>query len=138
MTPHHVTLLRNWRVTLSFSLVIMTVRFHRESPVLHQPSDITVIQPQPDYLCVCVCVEKEMGWGVQGAAQTGFAQQIACQCPIWKNFHLTRGHVISSKPRHVSSCLSSAASPTSCRVQIIKKKSVSTAVTVPPVLKRPT
>lgn len=84
-----MTLLCNWRATLSFSLlVIVTMRFCRESPALHQPSDITVIQPQqPDHLSVCVCVcLKGDGLGSAGSSSDCFAQQIACQCSIWKKF----------------------------------------------------
>lgn len=87
----------------------MTVRFRRESPALHQPGGVTGIQLPPDHLfvcaCACVCVEKERGWGVQGAAQEWFAQQIACQCPIWEKFPRNCSHVTSSELRHVSRSL---------------------------------
>lgn len=35
--------------------------------------------------------------GSAGSSSDWFAQHIACQCPIWKNFHLPCSHVISSR-----------------------------------------
>lgn len=60
-------------------------------------SDITDIQHQQDHLALCVCVcEKGKGRENGGSSSDRLAQQIACQCLIWKFFQAS--HVLFHKP----------------------------------------
>lgn len=60
----------------------MTLCFQRGLPALHQPCDITAIQVQRDHLRVRKRKKAENA----GNSSERLAQQIACQCLIWKHF----------------------------------------------------
>lgn len=95
-----------WRIVqLKSGLCLGSSRDHDSAlsegiACLTSANDITDIQLRRDtpapLACVCVCVEKQEG---RESSSDRLAQQIACQCLIWKKFPSDSDHVLLGELR---------------------------------------